>query len=97
MKKIILLSALIPVPTVAAFVWLFGKSKNQELLTLSRMVMNFQLNFLFLMLLSVILLPYLVGVLIFIAVVFFEIRYVIKSLKEKSLNRIKLPYYFKFI
>lgn len=97
MKKIILLSALIPIPTVAAFVWLLGKSKNQELLTLSRMVINFQLNFLFLMLLSVILLPYLVGVLIFIAVVFFEIRYVIKSLKEKSLNRIKLPYYFKFI
>jgi uncharacterized Tic20 family protein len=97
MKKIILISAFIPIPTMAAFVWLFGKSKNQELLTLSRVVINFQLNFLFLMLLSVLLLPYLIGVFIFIAVVFFEIRYVIKSLKEKTLNRIKLPYYFKFI
>ncbi|MCS7053811.1 MAG: hypothetical protein NZM09_08755 [Ignavibacterium sp.] len=97
MKKIILISAFIPIPTIAAFVWMFGKSKNQDLLTLSRMVINFQLNFLFLILLSVLLIPYLIGVLLFIAVIFFEIKYVARSLKENSINRIKLPYYFKFI
>lgn len=97
MKKIILISAFIPIPTIAAFVWMFGKSKDQELLTLSRMVINFQLNFLFLIILSVLLLPYLIGVLLLIAVIFLGIKYVARSLKENSLNRIKLPYYFKFI
>ncbi len=97
MKKFILLSALIPFPTLAGFVWLFGKNKYQDLLNLSRMVINFQLNILFLILLSVLLLPYLIGLFIFIAVIFFQIKYVLGVLKEKSLNRIKLPYYFKFI
>lgn len=97
MKKIVLISALIPIPTVAAFVWLFGKNKNQELQTLSRMVINFQLNILFIILLSILLIPYLIGVFILIAAVFFEIKNVIKSLKEKSINQIILPYYFKFI
>lgn len=97
MKKILLLSALIPIPTVALFIWIFGKSKNQELLNLSRTVLNFQLNFLFLILLSVLLLPYLIGVFVFIAVMIFEIRYILRSLRVQSTKRIKLPYYFKFI
>lgn len=97
MRKIVLISALIPIPTVAAFVWLFGKNKNKELQTLSRMVINFQLNILFIILLSILLIPYLIGVFILIAAVFFEIKNVIKSLKEKSINRITLPYYIKFI
>jgi uncharacterized Tic20 family protein len=97
MKKIILISAFIPIPTIAAFVWLFGKSKNQDILTLARMVINFQLNFLFLIILSALLIPYYIGILLFIAVIFFQFKYVVKSLKEQNLNRIKLPYYFKFI
>ena len=97
MKKILLLSAIIPIPTIAAFVWLFWKNKHQDLLKLSRMIINFQLNFLFLIFIGVLLIPYFIGIALIVAVVFFEIRYVIKSLKEKSINRIKLPYYFKFI
>jgi len=97
MKKFILLSALIPFPTLAGFVWLFGKNKYQDLLNLSRIVINFQLNILFLIFLSVLLLPYLIGLFIFIAVIIFQIKYVIVALREKSFNRIKLPYYFKFI
>ncbi|WP_290663939.1 DUF4870 domain-containing protein [Ignavibacterium sp.] len=89
------LTSIIPVPVLSIPVWLFTPKSKTQFSANCKALINYQLNILFYLFLSVLLIPLLIGVILVIALLTYHLRFIFNSLKSNSTG--SLPFSFTFI
>lgn len=95
MKKLLLLTAIIPFPLIAWFVWFFSINKKKELNGFAKELINFQFNFLFYLFCGFVLLPLIISVAVILVVIFYYFFKILKGLL--SSDKTKFPVQVNFL
>ncbi|MEJ5261617.1 MAG: DUF4870 domain-containing protein [Ignavibacterium sp.] len=88
------LTSIIPIPIFSIPFWFFTANRNQQFAAKCKALINYQLNLLLFLFLSILLIPFMIGVILILLLAFFHLKFILSSLKRKNSQQFPLSFTF---